>query len=159
MSRYLLMVSLINLVLGAVTATAMALIGIPNPLLWGAVAAILNFAPYVGPATTGLALTVVGFMTFESLGHALVVPCAFFSIAFVEGQLITPTLIGRRLALDPTVVFVWLLLWGWLWGIVGILLAGPLLACFRIICQHVGALQGVGVLIGDGSSPEMTNRK
>jgi len=151
MSRYLLTVSLINLSLGAATAIAVQLLGLPNPVLWGALAATLNFAPYVGPATTGLALLVAGLTTFDSIGHALAAPGCFFLLAFVEGQLITPTIIGRRFALDPTVVFVWLLLWGWLWGIVGILLAGPLLACFRIVCQHVAGLHTIYVLIGDGS--------
>jgi len=159
MSRYLVMVSTINLVLGLLTAIAMKLLGVPNPMLWGAVAAVLNFAPYVGPATTGLALLVAGFTTFDSLGHAFAVPGVFFLLAFIEGQLITPVIIGRRLALDPTVVFVWLLIWGWLWGVVGILLAGPLLACFRIFCQHVEGLHTVYVLIGDGSSAETAHRK
>lgn len=159
MSRYLVMVSLINLALAAVTAVSMALLGVPNPLLWGAAAGILNFAPYVGPATTGIGLLIVGFTTFDTLGHVLAVPGVFFAIAFVEGQLITPTIIGRRLALDPTVVFVWLLLWGWLWGVAGVLLAGPLIACFRIVCQHVEALNSVSVLIGDGSSPDHASKK
>jgi len=159
MSRYLVMVSTINLALGLLTAIAMKLLGVPNPMLWGAVAAVLNFAPYVGPATTGLALLVAGFTTFDSLGHAFAVPGVFFLLAFIEGQLITPVIIGRRLALDPTVVFVWLLIWGWLWGVVGILLAGPLLACFRIFCQHVEGLHTVYVLIGDGSSAETAHRK
>jgi len=159
MSRYLLMVTLINLAVGAVTAVTMTLLGVPNPLLWGAVAGVLNFAPYVGPAMTGIGLLVVGFTTFDTLGHVVAVPGAFFAIAFVEGQLITPIIIGRRLALDPTVVFVWLLLWGWLWGIAGVLLAGPLLACFRIVCQHVDALKSAGVLIGDGSPSDTASTK
>jgi predicted PurR-regulated permease PerM len=154
MSRYLVMVSLINFGLGVATAVAMALMGVPNPLLWGAVAAVLNFAPYVGPACTGLVLALVGFTTFETLGHALAVPGVFFLLASIEGQLITPTILGRRLSLDPTIVFVWLLVWGWLWGAIGILLAGPLLACFRIICQHVSSLHSVCVLIGDSATPD-----
>ena len=159
MSRYLVMVSLINFALGAATALVMTLMGVPNPLLWGAVASMLNFAPYVGPLCTGLALTLVGFMTFDTLGHALAVPGAFFLLAAIEGQLITPTIIGRRLSLDPTVVFVWLLLWGWSWGVVGILLAGPLLACFRIVCQHVRSLHAVGILISDGVTSDGANKK
>ena len=159
MSRYLLMVTMINLAVGAVTAVTMTLLGVPNPLLWGAVAGVLNFAPYIGPAMTGIGLLVVGFTTFDTLGHVVVVPGAFFAIAFVEGQLIIPIIIGRRLALDPTVVFVWLLLWGWLWGIAGVLLAGPLLACFRIVCQHVDALKSAGVLIGDGSLSDTASTK
>jgi predicted PurR-regulated permease PerM len=159
MSRYLVMVSLINFALGAATALVMALMGVPNPILWGAVACLLNFAPYVGPLCTGLALTLVGFMTFDTLGHALAVPGAFFLLAAIEGQLITPTIIGRRLSLDPTVVFVWLLVWGWSWGVIGILLAGPLLACFRIVCQHVRSLHSVGILISDGSASDEANKR
>jgi predicted PurR-regulated permease PerM len=151
MSRYLVMVSLINLGLGIATAIVMALLGVPSPLLWGAVACLFNFAPYIGPLCTGLALTLMGFMTFDTLGHALALPGAFFLLATIEGQLITPTIIGRRLFLDPTAVFVWLMLWGWLWGVVGILLAGPLLACFRILCEHIEGLHSIGILIGDGS--------
>src|SRR6185312_1187272 len=150
-SRYLVTVSLINLALGVATAAAMQLVGLPTPLLWGAVAAIFNFAPYVGPATTGFALFVAGFTTFDSLGQALAAPGVFFALTFLEGQLITPTIVGRRLSLDPTIVFLWLMLWGWLWGVVGLLVAGPLLACFRIVCQHVDGLHAVSVLIGDGS--------
>ena len=159
MSRYLVMVSIINIGLGAATGITMALIGVPDPLLWGVLAAILNFAPYVGPTLTAIGLTIVGFTTFNTLGHALVVPGAFLAIAFVEGQLITPTIIGRRLALDPTAVFVWLLVWGWLWGIPGVLLAGPMIACFKIVCQHVEALKWIGALIGDGSSSDTEAKK
>jgi predicted PurR-regulated permease PerM len=151
MSRYLVTVSLINLGLGTATAIVMALLGVPSPLLWGAVACLFNFAPYIGPLCTGLALALMGFMTFDTLGHALALPGAFFLLATIEGQLITPTVLGRRLFLDPTAVFVWLMLWGWLWGIVGILLAGPLLACFRILCEHIESLHSIGILIGDGS--------
>ena len=150
MSGYLLMISLINLALGTATALALAMLGVPNALLWGALATLLNFAPYVGPATTAVALALVGFATFPTPGHALAVPGTFLLLAFIEGQLVTPTLIGRKLALDPTAVFVWLLVWGWLWGIVGVLLAGPLIACLRIVCQHVEALSWLGILIGDG---------
>jgi len=159
MSRYLVMVSIINIAVGAVTAASMALLSVPDPILWGVVAGVLNFVPYVGPTMTSIGLTVVGFTTFNTLGHALAVPGAFVAIAFVEGQLIIPTIIGRRLALDPTAVFVWLLVWGWLWGIPGVLLAGPMIACFRIVCQHVDALKSIGALIGDGSSWDTETKK
>ena len=149
MSRYLLTITAINFGLGCATAVATAVLQVPNPLLWGALAFVLNFAPYVGAAITGLTLALVGFSTFDSMPHALAVPGAFFLFAFIEGQLVTPTIIGRRLALNPVVVFIWLLVWGALWGIIGLLLAGPLLACFRIVCQHTEALRPIYVLIGD----------
>ena len=149
MSRYLIMVSLINLGLAVATAIAMALLGVPNALLWGALAGVLNFAPYVGPTLTIITLSLVGLATFPSLGHALAPPGVFFLMALVEGQIITPFVIGRRLAINPVIVFIWLLMWGSLWGIIGVLLAGPLLACFRILCQHLPSLQPVSVLMGD----------
>jgi len=154
MSRYLFTVSMINLGLGIATAILMAVLGLPNPLLWGAVAALFNFAPYVGPACTGLALALAGFAAFDTLGQALLVPAAFFALATLEGQLITPTIIGHRLSLNPTIVFIWLLLWGALWGVVGLLLAGPLLACFRIVCEHVETLRPIYILIGGEAASE-----
>lgn len=150
MSRYLLTITLINFGLGLATALAMFALQLPNALLWGAMVFVLNFAPYVGAAVSACVLAVVGFTTFDTnLAHAIAVPGTFLALAFVEGQLVTPTVLGHRLALNPVVVFVWLMLWGWLWGIVGVLLAGPMLACFRIICQHTQALRPVYVLIGE----------
>jgi len=154
MSRYLLTITLINFSLGFATALALMAIQMPNALLWGAMVFVLNFAPYVGAAISALVLAVAGFSTFDSLGHAFAVPGTFLLLASIEGQLITPTVLGRRLALNPVVVFVWLLLWGWLWGIVGVLLAGPMLACFRIICQHTQALRPIYVLIGEARFEE-----
>jgi len=150
-SRYLLTISIINFGLGCATAIAAMLWQVPNALLWGALACVLNFAPYIGATITGCVLGIVAFSTFDSLGHALAVPATFFLLAFIEGQLVTPTVIGHRLAVNPVVVFLWLVVWGWLWGIVGVLLAGPLLACFRIVCQHTEALRPIYLLIGEAN--------
>jgi predicted PurR-regulated permease PerM len=149
MSLYLLTITLINFGLGLATALALMLLQVPNALLWGAMVFVLNFAPYVGASISALVLAVIGFTTFDNVGHAAAVPGTFLLLAFIEGQLVTPTILGHRLAVNPVVVFVWLVLWGWLWGIVGVLLAGPMLACFRIICQHTQALRPVYVLIGE----------
>ncbi len=153
-SRYLMMVSLINFVLALGVTAALYLMGVPNPLLWGAVTFLLNFIPYVGPVIMLLLLSLVGFSAFESIAAALAVPGVFLLLNTIEGQFVTPTVLGRRLALDPTVVFVWLMLWGWLWGVTGFLLAGPLLACFAILCRDNEALRPVGILIGDGRKVE-----
>ena len=135
-SRYLSTITSINFGLGCATALALALWHVPNALLWGAMAFVLHFAPIIGACVTATVLAIVGFATFDDVPHALAPPVTFLLLAFIEGQLVTPAVIGRRLGLNPVVVFVWLLLWGALWGIMGILLAGPMLACFRIICQH-----------------------
>ena len=158
MSRYLQTITLINFGLGCATAIAMALLQVPNAILWGAMVFLFNFAPYVGASISAIVLATVGFSTFNNLGHAIAVPGAFLVLAFIEGQLVTPTIIGRRLAVNPVVVFVWLLLWGTLWGVIGILLAGPLLACFRIICQHTAALRPIYMLIGEAKFDETEER-
>lgn len=152
--RYLLTIGAINFGLGCATAAAMALLGLSDPLLWGAVAALFNFAPYVGPTATSLALALAGLNSFHSLGHALAVPGVFILLAILEGQLITPYIVGRRLAVNPAIVFIWLLLWGSLWGLIGLLLAGPLLACFSIVCEYVPSLHVVYVMIGNTRTEE-----
>ena len=149
MSRYLLTTTIINLGLGCATALALACWGVPNALLWGTLAFVLHFAPIVGACVTASVLAIVGFSTFDDFTHTLALPATFLLLAFIEGQLVTPAVIGRRHGLNRVVVFVWLLLWGALWGVIGILLAGPMLACFRIICEHTEALRPVYVLIGE----------
>ncbi|HEX6794944.1 MAG TPA: AI-2E family transporter [Casimicrobiaceae bacterium] len=159
MSRYLMTITLINFGLGVATAIVLMILQLPNAILFGAMVFVLNFAPYIGASISALVLTVVGFSTYDGIGHALMFPGAFLVLAFIEGQLVTPTILGRRLAVNPVVVFVWLLLWGWLWGIFGILLAGPMLACFRIICQHTEALRPIYVLIGEARFDEANGDK
>ena len=158
MSRYLLTVTMINFGLGLVTALVLMALQVPSAFLWGTMVFLLNFAPYVGAAINLCVLAVVGFTSFDNLAHAVAVPGCFLALAFIEGQLVTPTILGHRLAVNPVVVFVWLLLWGWLWGIVGVLLAGPMLACFRIICRHTQALQPIYVLIGEAKFDDSNER-
>lgn len=137
LSRYLLTVSVINMGLGLATALALFLLGVSDPLLWAGVVALMNFAPYVGPAITSFVLLVVGFAEFSTVTEALAVPGAFLLLHAIEGQLITPLLLGRRLALDPVLIFIGLIVFGWMWGFAGLLMAVPMLACIRIVAQHV----------------------
>jgi predicted PurR-regulated permease PerM len=104
-SRYYVSIALINLGLGLGTAVITKLLGMPNPLLWGAIAAILNFVPYVGPAITLVLLTIVAFVTFENIGHVAAVAGSFLAFATIEGQLVQPLVVGRRLELNPLIVF------------------------------------------------------
>jgi len=105
--------------------------------LWGGIAAILNYAPFIGPLLTAVALLVVGFAEFTTPTMALAPPAAFLGLHLLEGQLLTPHLVGRRLALDPVVVFLAMLVLGWMWGVVGLLLAVPLITCAKIIAERV----------------------
>lgn len=147
-STYLGTITLINIGLGVVVAIAMRLAGMPNPVLWGVLAAILNYVPYLGPIATVGILTLVSLLTFEDFGRALVPPAVYFAINFLEGSFVTPALLGRRLTLNPVVVFVGLIFWGWLWGIPGALLAVPILAAFKIFCDHIEPLSPIGEFLG-----------
>jgi len=143
-SRYLLTITAINACLGLATALAMAVFGLPDPLLWGVMAAILNFIPYAGAILTVGAILLASVLTFMTPLDALYPPLAFMVLTALEGNLITPSLVGRRLTLNPVIVFTCLLFWGWLWGIAGLLLAVPLLVVFKILCDHIERLAVFG---------------
>ncbi|MFO7655199.1 MAG: AI-2E family transporter [Candidatus Krumholzibacteriia bacterium] len=147
-SRYLLAVTVINAGLAAVVSVALALLGMPNPVLWGVLAGLLNYVPFIGPVVTFSVITVVSLLSFDSAGRALVVPLVYGAINFTEGNLMTPLLLGRHLVLNPVAIFVALMFWGWLWGIPGALLAVPLLAIFKIICDNLAPLQPLGEFLG-----------
>jgi predicted PurR-regulated permease PerM len=148
-SAYLSTVAMINLGLGVGVAIAMALIGLPNPLLWGAMATLTNFVPYLGPATCYTVFGLVGFLTFDDLPHALLPVGAFLCLNVVEAYFITPMVLGRRLTLNPVVLFLGLTFWGWLWGIAGAILAVPIMVVLKIFCDHIEPLAPIGEFLGD----------
>lgn len=140
-SSYLLLTAAINVMLGLITAGMLYLYEVPDPLLWGTVATIANFIPYVGAITTTTVLAVVGVLHFQELGTALLPAATFAGITAVEGNLITPMLQGRRSRLSPVAILLWLLIWGWLWGIPGALLAVPMLTCAKLITAKLRGWQ------------------
>ena len=146
-SHYLLTVTLINLSLGACAAIGLYLSGVPNALLWGTMVALFNFAPYIGAITSVIILAAVGLLTFDTLGQALLVPGIVAALSVIEGQIVTPAILGQRLSLSPVAVFIAMILWGWLWGIPGALLAVPLLASFKIVCEKFEPLQPVATFL------------
>jgi len=147
-STYLSTVTLINVALGVVVGVAMRLVGMPNPILWGVTAGLLNFVPYLGAVVTVCVLALVSVITFDSLGRAAVAPLVYIGINALEGYLLTPMLLGRRLTLNPVVIFLGLIVWGWMWGIAGALLAVPILATFKIFCDHIEPLAPIGEFLG-----------
>ena len=156
MARYLFTITMINAVLGVASATAMYLLGMPNPMLWGVMVALFNYVPYVGQAVSGVVLTVVAFLTFDDLQHVALVPIVHFAMVTIEGQFITPVLTGRTLTLNPVMIFLSMLFWGWMWGIVGALVAVPILMSFKIFCDHIESLHPVGdFLSGKREEPEL----
>ena len=136
-SRYILTTTLINLALGAVTAGMLWLYHMPDALLWGAVAMLANFIPYVGAITTTTVLALVGLMNFNDASSALLPALTFAGITAFEGNLITPMIQGRRMRLSPIAILLWLLVWGWLWGIPGALLAVPMLTSCKLVAERV----------------------
>ena len=147
MSHYLLTVACINLSLGIATATMLWSYQVPDPILWGAVVALLNFAPYIGAVTSTVMLAAVALVEFGNVAQALLVAGSFMLLTILEGQLITPVILGRRLALSPYVVFVGIIFFGWLWGIAGALMAVPLMVCAKIICEQIPETQWLAVLV------------
>jgi predicted PurR-regulated permease PerM len=147
-SRYLLVSTVINVAFGAAVGVAVALLGMPNAALWGVLAAATNFVPYLGGLAMTAVLALAALLQFGTLGEALLVPGVFFVLNTIEGNVVTPLVLGRRLTLNPVVVFVGVLFWGWMWGVIGMLLAVPILSTIKIVCDHVKGLDGVAEFLG-----------
>jgi predicted PurR-regulated permease PerM len=137
LAGYLAVVTVVNAAVGAIVAAGAWLIGFPNPVIFGLLAALLNYVPYVGPAVMVIALFGVGLVTFPSLGQALVAPLALIALTTTEGHFITPTIVGRRLTLNPLLVFLALAFWTWMWGPFGAFLAVPLSIIGLVIVNHL----------------------
>lgn len=143
-SRYLLTITAINIGFGMAVALAMLVLGMPNALLWGAAATALNFIPYVGAAIgTGAAL-IAGLITFGAIGPALLPPAAYLLFHTLESAFITPLVVGRRLELNVVAIFISLAFWSWMWGIVGALIAVPILVVVKVFCDHFETLAKFG---------------
>lgn len=136
-SRYLLSISAINLGLGLAVTLALWLLGIPQPALWGAMAGILNFVIYVGPAIMALLLFGVGLGTFDSLAGSIMPPLVYLSLNLIEAQFVTPTVIGRAMTLNPFVVFLALAFWLWIWGPIGGFIAIPALLVAFAVARNI----------------------
>lgn len=142
-SRYLFTVFVINIGLGLCVGLGLWLVGLPNPLLWGVLTALLNFIPYLGALATILAVAVVSLVHFADFGTALIAPGVVIALCTLEGQFVTPTLVGRRLRINAIAVFLAIAFWGWMWGVVGALMAVPLLITLKVFCQHADGLEGL----------------
>jgi predicted PurR-regulated permease PerM len=134
--RFYVTTALINVGLGVATGCVMMACGMPNPFLWGTVAAVLNFVPYAGPAAALILLTSVAFVSFDGFAHVAAVAGGFLALIAIEGQVIQPLLVGRRLKLNPMLVFLALWFGGLFWGIAGVVLATPALAALKVIAEN-----------------------
>jgi predicted PurR-regulated permease PerM len=140
-SRYLFTITAINACLGLAVGSAVGLLGLRNPVMWGIMVALLNFVPYLGALTGIICMTIGAALSFDSLGYALIFPAVYLGLGTVEGSFITPWIMGRSLTLNPVIILLSLTFWGWLWGIVGIILAVPILATFKIFCAHIKPME------------------
>ncbi|NUH64766.1 AI-2E family transporter [Sulfitobacter sp. S0837] len=152
-SRYLLTITMINAGLGVAVGLYLFALGLPVPYVWGLAAFLLNFLPYIGGVIGAVLVGAYAIATFDSLGYAILAPLGYQILTGLEGQFITPYLVGRRLELNTVAVFLTVVFWGWLWGIAGALVAVPFLVVFKVICENVTALNMIGNFL-DKSEPE-----
>jgi predicted PurR-regulated permease PerM len=136
-SRYLFTVNIINSCLGLAVGTTVGILGLRNPVMWGVMVAALNFVPYLGALTGVVCMTIGAVLSFDSFGYALIFPAVYVLYGTLEGNFITPWVMGRSLTLNPVLILVYIAFWGWMWGIPGIIVAVPILAAFKIFCSHV----------------------
>lgn len=153
-SHYLRTITLINIGFGICVAGAMAALGMPNAALWGVAAAALNFIPYVGAIAGTAATLIAGLITFPTVGVALLAPAAYLIFHLIESAFVTPLILGRRLELNAVAIFISLAFWGWMWGIVGALIAVPLLVVIKVFCDHFDGLSKLGEFLSGEPTPE-----
>jgi predicted PurR-regulated permease PerM len=152
-SRYLLTVALINTGLGVAVALGLWGLGMPTPFVWGAAAAALNFLPYVGAVVTVVLVAAIALISFDTLSYALLAPAFVLACNLVEGQLVTPLIVGRRLEINAVAVFVAVAFWSWLWGFIGALIAVPLLVVIKVFCDHFESWRHIGIFLAAQEVP------
>lgn len=148
-SHYLVVTALINLGQGLLVGMCMALLGLPNPTLWGLLTFCLEFIPYLGGASMVILLTLAGLATFDSIGHAFLAPSIYLAITTLQNNLVSPIAYGRGLRLNPVAVFVGVLFWYALWGISGAFLAVPILASLKVLSDHLEPLSPLAEFLGE----------
>lgn len=148
-SRYVLTITVINTLVGLVFAGVLMLLGLElqNALLWGTAAALLNFAPYVGPLIGVVMMLLVGFVEFNEPLTAMLPAAAYLALHTLEGQLVTPIVLGRQMKISPLVLILALMVFGWLWGIIGLLLAVPMLVCIKLVLARLDGMHGWAKLL------------
>ena len=140
-SRYLLTITAINLCEGAAVALVLMAVGMPNPILFGIMACVLNFVPYLGSMVGALIVLLVGLSTFDPVEPSLIAALSYGALSTIEGYVVTPLVLGHRFTLSPVIIFLWLLLWNWIWGVPGVLIAVPVLVTIKILSESYESLE------------------
>jgi len=156
MSRYLLINTMISIGFGLGTWGLLAIIGVPNPVLWGAVAGVLNFIPYLGALVTVVLIGIVTMATFDGTQEMLMACGGFLLLDLIKGHFVSPMVLGRRMSLNTVAVLLSLLFWGWVWGIVGVIIAVPLTVMIQVICSHSERFRGVAIVLGNWGAQRPT---
>jgi predicted PurR-regulated permease PerM len=156
--RFYAVTTLINIGLGVVTTVVMMLLGMPTPYVWGIMAALLNFIPYAGPVTTLAIVTFVAAMTFTTVPRVLGVAGAYLAITTIEGQIIQPLFVGRRLKINPLLIFLGLWLGGLFWGVAGVMLATPVLVALKVVAEHVNGGRAILEFLGPNTAAAVTKK-
>lgn len=152
-SRYLGAITVINASLGLAVGSVLYLLGMPYAYLWGAAAFLLNYLPYIGALTGVILCAAVSLVTFDTLGDALIPPLAYLGLTTLEGQMLTPMLVGRHLKLNAAVVFIAVVFWAWIWGVAGALMAVPFLVFLKVVCDNVPSLEVFGSFLSGRDDP------
>lgn len=155
-SRYLTTVTLINTGLGAAVATALYFIGVPNPVMWGVMAGLLNYIPYLGPGIAFILLSFVGIVAFDEVAWMFVPAGAYLALNILEAYCVTPLTLGNRLNLNPVAILLSLAGWSFIWGIPGMLIAVPLLVMVKLFCDHIERLNPISEFLS-GAEPSPRN--
>lgn len=146
-SRFLATTFAINAGVGIVTALALWAVGVPSAPLGGALAAVLNFVPYLGPLVTVSVIALAALASIDNTAHAMLAPALFVLIHLVESNVVTPTLLGRRLPLNTVTIFLGLIFFSWVWGVPGAVIAVPLTVVAKLACDHIPSLHRLGALL------------
>ncbi len=149
-SRYFLTISFINLGFGICVGAGLWLVGLPSPILWGVLAVLMNFILYLGPALVSLALLIAGIVVFDGF-ELFLPPLVFIGLNLIEGQFVTPLLVGRHIAVNPLLIFLSLVFWLWLWGPIGGIIAIPVLIWCLSLAGKMGEIRGVRKLLSHGA--------
>jgi len=145
---YFLTISTINAGLGVAVGLSLWMLDMPNPVLWGVMAGVLNFVPYLGAIVGIGTVTLVALITFDTLPQVILVSASYLLLTVLESNILTPLVLGRRMTLNPVVVFVSLIFWGWIWGVPGAFLAVPFAVSLKIVCDRIPRLNAIGKLLG-----------